>query len=107
MNNDKLLVLLSVAVISVAGLLLWLRDRFRDVRHVPEAERKISEQKNATGANAFIFFICAALCFYRIKEEPVFIPGVYYAIGAVLFAVGFVRSYARYRKLSVKHDPRQ
>ena len=101
------MLLLTIAIVGLAALLLWFRDRFRDLRHVSEAQRKISEQKNASGANALVFFVFAALCLYRLKEEPVPIPGIYYAIGAALFALGFVSSVMRYRKLRVQHDPHQ
>jgi hypothetical protein len=104
MNNGTFMWVLMVAVVGVAALLLWLRDRFRDLRHVPEAERKISEQKNAIGANAFVCFMCGALCLYRLKQEPVLIPGIYYAIGAALFASGSVIGFVRYRKLGVPRD---
>lgn len=47
----------------LAGLVLWLRDRFRDLRQVPEAERKLAEQKSAVGAKGFLsLFLYGGVC---------------------------------------------
>ena len=87
----------------LAGLVLWLRDRFRDLRHVPEAERKLAEQKKRRRRQR-AFYLCffMAACVVRAIAIPTFVPRVSYFLGAFLFAWTCFQCYRSYRMLGAK-----
>ncbi len=59
------------AIVALAAILLWLRDPYRDFRHVPESVRKLAEQKNSVGASAFVSGVFSLMCIYRaFKLRP-------------------------------------
>jgi|SRR5580704_2576683 hypothetical protein len=99
MSNQTLVWLILAGVVAVAGLLLWFRDRFRDLRHTPEAERKLSEQRNAEGGGAFMSFFYAVMCVIRGLQIPTFVPRVYYFLGASLCAWVCFQRFRRYQTL--------
>jgi hypothetical protein len=99
MSNQILVWLIWAGVVALAGLLLWFRDRFRDLRHIPEAERKLAERRSAEGAGSFVCFLSAVLCLIRALEIPTLSPRIYYFFGAFLFAWFGIRSFRRYQTL--------
>jgi hypothetical protein len=111
MSEQTLLWLILAGVVALAGLLLWLRDRYRDLRHIPEAERKLAERRNTEGARGFVCFFYAVMCVTRAVQIPTFFPRIYYVLGAFLFAWLCLRSYRNYQTIrttmrtSKRHDP--
>jgi hypothetical protein len=102
MSDQTLFWLIGVGVITLAGLLLWLRDRFRDLRHVPEAERKLAERRSAAGARGFVYLVFAVASLTRAIATATFVPRIYYFLGAFLFAWICFQSYQRYRTIGAK-----
>jgi len=98
--SDRALIwIIFVGVATLAAILLWLRDRFRDLRHVPEAERKLSQQRNATGATAFVCLVWAAwFAFHAVKTAEI-APRIFSALVAMLLLQVSWRSYRQYRNL--------
>ena len=103
MNGTVEAWLLVAGVLSLAALLLWIRDRFRDLRHVPEEERKRSEARNALGASALVKFVsaAAALRFSIASGDP---PWVRVGIGliALVLFVSLWSTLNMYRKIGSK-----
>jgi ammonia channel protein AmtB len=91
--------LIGAGVVSLAALLLWLRDRFRDFRHVPEAERKRSQQRNATGATAFVCLVWTAWFAFHAFQTAAVEPRVVFTLIAIAFLGVFWQSYKQYRKI--------
>jgi hypothetical protein len=91
--------LIGAGVVSLAAFLLWLRDRVRDFRHVPEAERELSQQRNATGATAFVCFIWTAWFTFHAFETSAIVPRVVFVLIAVVFLGIFWQSCRQYRKI--------
>ncbi|MFZ0643950.1 MAG: hypothetical protein WA744_09110 [Candidatus Acidiferrales bacterium] len=102
MSDQTVVWLILAGAAMLAGLVLWLRDRFRDLRHVPEAERKLAEQKSAVGAKGFLSFFFMAACVVRAIAIPTFVPRVCYFLGAFLFAWTCFQCYRSYRMLGAK-----
>jgi hypothetical protein len=91
--------LLIFGLVSLSVLLLWLRDKYRDFRHVPEAERKADERRTAVGANTVVFLFWAAGSAFRAVKEPAIVPRVVFALVAMVTLGMFLESYGRYRKI--------
>lgn len=102
MSDQTLFWLFAIVVIALAGIFLWVRDRFRDLRHVPEAARKLAEQRSAAGARGFVYFLFAVVSLTRAIATPTFVPRIYYFLGAFLFAWICFQSYQRYRTIGAK-----
>jgi hypothetical protein len=91
--------LIGAGVVSLAAVLLWLRDRFRDLRHVPEAERKLSQQRNATGATAFVSLVWTAWFAFHAFRTAATVPRAVFVLIALGFLGLFWQSYKQYRKI--------
>jgi len=98
-SDQNIFWLICAGVVTLAVLLLWLRDRFRDFRHVPEAERKLSERRNAAGAAAFGCLIWAAGFVFRAVETAAAVPRVVYVLIAIALIWISWRSYRDYRRI--------
>ena len=99
MSDQTVFWLIGAGVVSLSVLLLWLRDKYRDLRHVSQAERKLDERKTAVGANTVLYFFWAAASAFRALKEPIIVPRVVFALVALLFFAIFWESYLRYRKI--------
>jgi hypothetical protein len=99
MSDQTLIWLILAGVVAFAGLLLWFRDRFRDLRHISEAERKLSERRNAEGAGVFMSFFYAIMFAIRGIQIPTFVPRIYYFLGASLCVRVCFQRFRRYQAL--------
>jgi hypothetical protein len=95
MSDQTLVWLILAGVVAVAGLLLCFRDRFREQRHVPEAERTVAKRRSAQAASSFGCFLFAVMCLIRALQVPTFSPRIYSFLGAFLFAWFCIRSFRR------------
>jgi membrane associated rhomboid family serine protease len=93
------------AIIALAAILLWLRDRYRDFRHVPESVRKLAEQKNSAGASAFVSGLFALTCVYRAFQAQTLLSRAVPAGIAIFLAWACVQRFRRYRKIGSNHGP--
>jgi hypothetical protein len=82
--------LLVFGLISLS--VLWLRDKYRDFRQVPEAERRLDERRTTAGANTALFLFWAAGSALRALKEAVIVPRVVFALVAMV-------SFGRYRRI--------
>jgi hypothetical protein len=90
---------LGAAAVALSALLLWLRDRFRDLRHVPEAERKRSERRNAALGWAFLSFAYSAGFAYRAFSAGDKGQRIAFGLAAVGLLGAFWSSVRLYRKI--------
>jgi hypothetical protein len=97
MSDQTLVWLILAGVVALAGLLLWFRDRVRDLHHIPEAERKHAERRSIEAASGFVSFLVTVMCLIHGFEIPTFSPRIYYLLGAFLFAWFCIRSFRRYQ----------
>jgi hypothetical protein len=102
MSDQTLVWPMLAGAAMLAGLLLWLGDRLRDLRHIPEVERKLAEMRSAAGARGFVYLLFAVASFTRAIATPTFVPRIYYFLGAFLFAWICFQSYQRYRTIGAK-----
>jgi hypothetical protein len=100
-DRNLVLLLLAVAATLAAGL-LWFRDRFRDLRHVSEAERRRSEQRNATGALALGDLIWAAAPVHGAFGPGDPAPRIAFGLVAIVLLAFFWRHFRQYRKIGSK-----
>jgi hypothetical protein len=99
MSDQTIFWLVGAGVVTLAALLLWLRDRFRDFRHVPEAERKLGQQRNATGATAFVSLVWASWFVFHAIETAALVPRLIYLLVAIVLVRMCWQSYKQYQKI--------
>jgi hypothetical protein len=97
--SNRAFFFLIFGVVSLSVLLLWLRDKYRDYRHVPEAERKLDERRTAVGANSVVFLFWAAGSAFRALKESAIVPRAVFALVAMVSFGMFWETYGRYRKI--------
>jgi hypothetical protein len=98
-DDQRLFWVFMGGAVVLSALLLWLRDRSRDLRHVAEIDRKRSQQRNAVGASALTSFVCAATCSYRALRPGDPVHRVVFGLVAIVFFSAFWASIRRYRSL--------
>jgi len=100
--SDKVFWLGAVGILAFAALVLWLRDRVRDARHVPENERKLSERRNLRGATSFVCFLWAAGSAVRVVQTIGIVPRVMYTAMATVFVWISWHAYKGYHQIGVE-----
>ena len=88
--------------VGLAALLLWLRDRWRDHNHIPQSERKLSEQMNVVLGRAFISFIWAAAAGSYALSVTEIAPRVLYCVLAIALLGLCGRSLVNYHRISTE-----
>jgi len=102
MSDQKLVWLLIGGGVTLSALLLWLRDRFRDFRHVPEAERKRDEQRSLIVVPLIMSSILAAFAVYDALKPGDMMRRVVAGVVAVGIIMSCWTSLKQYRKIGSK-----
>jgi protein-S-isoprenylcysteine O-methyltransferase Ste14 len=90
---------LAAGAVALSALLLWLRDRFRDLRHVPAVERKRSERRNAVVASALVSFVYSAGFVYHAFSPGDKVQRIVFGLLAVGLLGAFWGSVRLYRRI--------
>jgi hypothetical protein len=98
--SEKLFIWVTLSsVVTIAAVLLWLRDRSRAARGIPEHQQKLSQQRNGAAATVFgIAFWIAWFVFHALRSAGS--PRVLYALVAIGSFPILWRSFRRYRELA-------
>jgi hypothetical protein len=96
-SDNQIFWAFMVGVVALSGVLLWLRDRSRRLKHVPEAENKKSKQRNAVGASAFVSFVFSAVFAYHTLRPGHTVPRIVFGVLAIGLFSAFWASMRRYR----------
>lgn len=107
MNERVAFWLGAAAVVALAALLLWLRDRVRDLRHVPESERKLSERRNAKGATAFVCLIWAAASAFGAVKSGTIAARLPCILVAAISSLICWQAFLEYRKIGSESTRRE
>jgi hypothetical protein len=104
MSNSIAVLLILVGTMVFAGIVLWLRDRFRDYRHIPETTRKLAERRSVEAATSVLFAFYFLLLTYQAIETTTLSRRIYYVSASVLCLWLCVRCFRNYMKIHVKPD---
>jgi hypothetical protein len=91
--------ILFIGPLVVAGILLWVRDRFRDFRNISAETRKLAERKTEEAAMSFLFGFYFLGCIDRATEITAFWLRICYVSLSVLFLWSCVRRFQNYRAI--------
>ena len=97
----------GATIVIFAALLLWVRDRYRDARHVPASDRDLTRRKDRAIANAFLMAIYAAASGFAAYDSADRRHRILFGMQALLALALGVWDLRRYVRLREEHrtDP--
>ena len=102
MNTDEqqLIWFVGVGVVALAAVALYLRDRYRDSKDIPQSTRTLAEQRNAAGGAGFAFVALGLISIARLAGSSGLLEkGFWLLTSALLFwvSVGYWKKYLNLR----------
>jgi hypothetical protein len=88
----------------LAAAVLWLRDRSRDRRRVPESKRSASERRNAVGAQTLIAALLLIAIVYRTYLADSLGGRIAYGLLSLIAAFYFWSGWKANRSINERGD---